>query len=291
MRKRTLHQHMQISNDLLYYIYKYIDSDINIDELAKMHNLSREHLHRVFKEQIGVNLYEMIQSIRIKKASNLLITNPHSSITEIAKMCGYSSHSSFIRVFKSYFGQTPKEWRSGGYKRYSSKIIGADLSDESNEIYEDFKPKIIKEKSIKLYYLRHRGYDETIRETWQKLQTWIYTNDIKNYRFIGIYHDNPIITSLKNCYYVAGVEVLDGSILNSATLPSFVIPSGIYATFEIRGVYGDILRFIQWVYHEWLVGSGYETTTLPSFTIFKKNHFLEEDERFDGTYYLPIRFS
>ncbi|HHH20989.1 MAG TPA: AraC family transcriptional regulator, partial [Nitratifractor sp.] len=52
---------------------------------------------------------------------------------------------------------------------------------------------------------------------------------------------------------------------------------------------GDILKLIEWAYQEWLPQSGYEATTLPSYSIFKKNHFLEEDEKFIAQYYLPIR--
>ncbi len=72
---------------------------------------------------MGTNIYETIKSIRLQKASNLLITNQHSTITNIANMCGYSSQTSFIRAFKSRFNQTPKIWRNGGYKEYSNKII------------------------------------------------------------------------------------------------------------------------------------------------------------------------
>ena len=64
----------------------------------------------------------------------------------------------------------------------------------------------------------------------------------------------------------------------------------IFATFEVKGKYGDILRLIQWVYHQWLPESGYETTTMTSYTIFKKNHFLSKDELFEITYCVPIKY-
>jgi AraC family transcriptional regulator len=36
-----------------------------------------------------------------------------------------------------------------------------------------------------------------------KLQTWIYTNDIKSYKQMALHHDNPIITPLEECQYIA----------------------------------------------------------------------------------------
>ena len=49
---------------------------------------------------------------------------------------------------------------------------------------------------------------------------------------------------------------------------------GIYAKFSLTGKYGDVIKLIQWVYHTWLIESGYETTTNPSYTMYHKNHFF-----------------
>ncbi len=37
-------------------------------------------------------------------------------------MCGYSSQTSFLRTFKERFLMTPKGWKNGGYKEYSTKM-------------------------------------------------------------------------------------------------------------------------------------------------------------------------
>ena len=78
--------------------------------------------------------------------------------------------------------------------------------------------------------------------------------------------------------------------LKDVTLPCLIIPKGIYAKFSLSGKYGDVIKLIQWVYHYWLIDSGYETTTNPSYTIYHKNHFLSDDEEFVLDYYLPIKY-
>ena len=118
----------------------------------------------------------------------------------------------------------------------------------------------------------------------------VYTNDIKEYDQIGIYHDNPAITPHLDCFYVAGIIPKDGTDLSNTKLPSFDMPEALYATFEINGQIGDALRFIQWAYHDWLPNSGFETTINPSYAIFRKNQFLDENGEFEGTYYLPIQY-
>jgi len=291
-KKSTNNLHMQIANDALNYIYKHIDTDINIDELSLSFNVSKFHFHKVFKKQMGANIYETIKSIRLQKASNLLITNSSSTISEVANMCGYSSQTSFIRAFKLRFNQTPTTWRKGGHKEYSNEILKhSALRLFTLEKFPKINVKIVKTQAKKAYYIRHKGYiGQEVKDVWQKMMAWIYTNDITQYEQFGIYHDNPIITPHEECVYIAAVATSEENELIKTNLPHFEIPAGLYATFELQGQYGDMLRLVQWAYHDWLPKSGYETTTNPSFAQMRINHFLEENSNFDATYYLPIRY-
>jgi len=288
MKEETFIGHRQIANDALYYIYRYIDSDINLEHLAQTLGISRCHLHRVFREQIGINLYAMIKSVRLQKASSLLLTNRYATITQIASMCGYASQTSFMRAFKARFGMTPKAWRQGGFKAYSDRIIRSSAAaSASDRTFEGLEAEIVRTEPIDARYIRHRGYSPAVRSVWQKIRAWCYTHGIEEGRQIGIYHDNPAVTPLSECHYVAAVETAMPA--EGGSLPSFRIPGGLYARFYVEGKYGDVLRLIRWAYHVWLPDSGYETTTAPSFTLFRKNHFLEKDGRFEAHYFLPVR--
>ena len=290
-KKETNLQHSKIANDAMNYIIEYLETDINISELATQFAVSKFHFHRIFKEQMGANVYETIKSIRLQKASNLLITNRHSTITQIANMCGYSSQTSFLRAFKDRFGQTPRGWKNGGYKEYSNKILStSQTASISKADFSYLEPKIVKTQAKTAYYIRQKGYNYKVMQAWQKMMAWVYTNNIEEYEQIGIYHDNPIITKLDDCSYVACIVPKDNSSLKNTSLPYFNLQSTICASFEVEGKYGDILKLIQWVYHHWLPDSGYETTTMPSYTIFDKNHFLSEDGLFKCTYFVPVRY-
>lgn len=291
MKKSTYEKRAKIANDVMNYIYKYIDTNINIDELSFQLNISKFHLHRIFKEEFGKNIYESIKAIRLEKAANLLITNKYSTITDISKMTGYSSQTSFLRAFKERFLMTPKEWKNGGYKEYSNKIVEKISTNNETIDFSKIEPSIVKMPEIKGYYIRHKGYDRTIKKTWQKLQTWIYTNDIKEYKQMALHHDNPIITPLEECQYIA-IVVLENEEeqLKDLSLPTLIVPKGIYAKFSLSGKYGDVIKLIQWVYHTWLIQSGYETTTNPSYTMYHKNHFLVEEDEFILDFYLPIKY-
>lgn len=291
MKKETLQKRTKIANNIMYYIYTHIDTDIDIDELSRDLAVSRFHMQRIFKEAFGKNIYESIKSIRLQKASNLLLTNKYSTISNVANICGYSSQSSFIKAFKERFEMTPKAWRNGGYKAYSSRILRqSKKAMESTADFSGMTPTIVKMPTFESYYIRHKGYDSSIKQTWQKLQTWILGNDLVKYKQIALFHDNPTITPLNECQYIACVVVEDEKKITSDRLPKFKISDGIYAKFDLQGKHGDIVKFIHWVYHEWLPQSEYETTTKPSYAIYRKNNFLSEDNEFDLSFYVSIRF-
>lgn len=290
MKKETLNKHTLITNKIMSYIYKHIDTDINLDWLCEEMGLSKFHMLRIFKEAFGRNIYESIKAIRLQKASNLLITNSYSTITEIGNKCGYSSQSSFIRAFKARFEMTPKAWRNGGYKTYSMKMIANSEHPalHSTADFTDLMPEIVQMPEIEVYYIRNQGYNRSIKQTWQKLHTWMLCNEITTYQHIGLYHDNPSITPHESCQYIACIQtdqdVPDGR------LPSFKISGGTYARFDLCGVYGDVLKLIQWVYHEWLPQSGYETTTKPPYAMYRKNHFLNDDKEFDLSLFVAVYY-
>ncbi|MDF1882822.1 AraC family transcriptional regulator [Sulfurimonas sp. SAG-AH-194-C21] len=290
MKRETLNKKTKISNDILFYIYTNIEVDINMDELAQSYGLSKFYMHKVFKEIFGRNIYESIKSIRLQKASSLLLTNKYSTITEIAALCGYSSQTSFIRVFKERFLVTPTAWRKGGYKKYSKTILEeSKKAKSSNASFENLEATIVKMPPIQTYYIRHNGYNDDVKQTWQKIQTWMYSNDIKKYKHIALFHDNPVVTHLDECQYVACIEVED-ELLGEQRLPKFNISDGVYARFDISGVDGDFLKFMHWLYNEWLPSSEYETTTKPPYAIYKKNKYLSDDHIFELSFYLSIKY-
>lgn len=280
MKKATKQQRANIVNKTLFYIYKNIDTNITLDELAEFNNISKYHFHRIFKEETNQNLFDFITSTRLQKAANLLITNSHSTISEVANTCGYSSHSSFIKAFKQKFCYTPTAWRKSGHIEYSKYLIKEDKTFKNINMKIEVIPKRY------CAYIRHKGYNRKIINIWQKLKALAYEYNLKEYKQLALLHDNPTITPLSECNYVAAIEVPKEFRSEISTME---IPKTLCASFHLEGVYGDVLAFLRYVYHFWLPKSGYEATTLPSFVHYHKNHFLNEDEKFDLTFYLPIK--
>ncbi|MFK2824010.1 AraC family transcriptional regulator [Arcobacter sp. YIC-80] len=274
MKKETIQEHSDIVNKSLSYIYKNIEHEITLDDLAKINKISKFHFHRIFKEETSENFSNVITSIRLQKAANLLISNKHSTITEISKLCGYSSHSSFIKAFKKRFLYTPTQWRKGAFNEYSNKLNIKKFTSVKNL---DFEIKVNQE--IHCAYIRHKGYDKSIKNTWQKLRALAYQNNILHYEEIGLHHDNPSITPLEKCKYIAAITI-DKDISIKSNISTFIIPKTLCAVFKLDGKYGDIIDFIRYIHQEWILkeGNGFEITTLPIYIKYIKNHLIDNTD-------------
>lgn len=74
-------------------------------------SFSKFYFSRLFKQFTNVSFYKYVNQKRIEKAAEML-TEPNTSITNVALSCGFESLSSFIRMFKIVKGCTPTEFRN-----------------------------------------------------------------------------------------------------------------------------------------------------------------------------------
>jgi len=286
MKKDTKHTRAEIVNTSLAYIYSHIDTNITLDELARLNSVSKYHFHRIFKEETGEKLFERITAIRLQKAANLLITNRYSTISEIAQLCGYSSHSSFIKAFKNRFTYTPTQWRKGEYISYSKKNLI--LEKQINDDFFSIQPLIKVSSKKTCAYIRHKGYDLSVKRTWERLLAYAYEKKLSTTIQIGVFHDNPVITPYQDCNYVAAFEV-DSAFISTNSISKLEIEESLCAIFHYEGIYGDVTKLMVYIYNYWLPSSGYEAKTLPPYAIYHRNHFLEENDRFSLDFYVPIQ--
>jgi transcriptional regulator GlxA family with amidase domain len=82
----------------------------SVRELAEQVHLSPAHLQRLFKQETGVHLSDLVSARRLNMAAELL-TSTDMEVKQIAYFVGYGHHSSFVRAFHKRFGQSPKRYR------------------------------------------------------------------------------------------------------------------------------------------------------------------------------------
>ncbi len=64
----------------------------------------------IFKKETGYNLVKYLTDYRMKKAKELL-EESNWKIVDIGKACGYTNQPYFNKLFKNYYGVTPKQYR------------------------------------------------------------------------------------------------------------------------------------------------------------------------------------
>ena len=104
---------------------KFIDhnfqEDLSYITIAEKYNISPYYFHRIFTKIVGKTITDFIRERRLQEAGRYLYNTDHS-ITEICFNCGFSSHQSFSRIFKNYFGVSPREYRKMLYIPSSQSI-------------------------------------------------------------------------------------------------------------------------------------------------------------------------
>lgn len=85
------------------------DSQLSVDSMAAVFNLSRMQVYRKIKSLTGKSIVEFIRMVRMKEAIKLMDGHKHT-LSEIAFEVGFNSASYFTRCFKEEYGKTPSEY-------------------------------------------------------------------------------------------------------------------------------------------------------------------------------------
>lgn len=94
-------------NDAIYTHME--DTELNVDQLAEIMNMSRASLYRKIKEISNLSPNELINVARLKIAAELLANNEYK-IYEVSEKVGFSSYRQFGRNFFKQFGIFPSEY-------------------------------------------------------------------------------------------------------------------------------------------------------------------------------------
>ncbi|MEM7680807.1 MAG: AraC family transcriptional regulator [Planctomycetota bacterium] len=87
-----------------------LDRDLTIEELAEAHEVSREHLTRQFRRELGVSPHHYIAEKRVREACQLLQYS-NLTIAQVIANLGFASRQTFYRTFRRVVGKTPSEYR------------------------------------------------------------------------------------------------------------------------------------------------------------------------------------
>lgn len=101
-----------------------------VDVLCDLHNMSRTSFYNKLKVLTGKYPIELIRTIRLKRAAQLLKEGGHT-INEISDMSGFSDSKYFRKVFKKHYKMSPTKYADE--MGYSSSIIVEEERSEDKD--------------------------------------------------------------------------------------------------------------------------------------------------------------
>jgi len=95
--------------DICKYINSDLTADLSLEQLSARFYLSKTHLNRLFKANVGTTVGQYIKLKRLFKAKELL--QQGVSPTEAYSLCGFRDYTTFFRAFKKQFEKAPTAFR------------------------------------------------------------------------------------------------------------------------------------------------------------------------------------
>lgn len=95
--------------DVLLYAEEHTESDLSLETLAAVFNVSREHLSRTLHKHLSQNWSKYVAHLRVRKVNALLQEKPDLSVLDAAFLCGFESSNTFYRAYKREYAKKPRD--------------------------------------------------------------------------------------------------------------------------------------------------------------------------------------
>jgi AraC-like DNA-binding protein len=97
-------------DELVDYIASNRCSAITLTELEEQSNYSRRHLQNLFRERFGCTPMQFVRRQRLTAAmEKLQAAEERTTVSRVARDCGYRSISNFSSDFQRFFGEQPSQ--------------------------------------------------------------------------------------------------------------------------------------------------------------------------------------
>jgi two-component system, response regulator YesN len=100
----------EIVEKILAYLQQNYASPLTLEDISGAVFISPKYLCSLFKDEMGITIFDYITKLRMDKARELLLQS-EMQIQSIGSTVGYSNVQSFIRFFKRYYLLTPEQYR------------------------------------------------------------------------------------------------------------------------------------------------------------------------------------
>lgn len=282
----------------LQYVEDNLYEKISLDNIAIHCQISKYHLHRMFKALTGEPLMEYIQFRKLSSSiSELKDTNRR--IIDIAMDYGFDYEQSYIRAFRKKFGVTPLRFRMDPVSlMVQEKLNIEDIMSVNNSIV--YKPSFMFMKPFYLVGIKHKILSKSgdkIANLHGREFFYEHRHKITNATDSEIYFGYTDWSGSDNgyIYYMPSLKVSDLSSIPD-NMNGIFIPAHKYVIFRFVGFFRpddingrQVGRLLVHMYSKWIFKSGYKFADTFRFEYVNNN--LCKDNYCELDIYQPIEES
>lgn len=268
MKTSTSNNYRHRLTQVVDYIHKNLDGDLDVNTLADVAIMSPYHFHRIYREMAQETINATIRRLRLQRAAVELIRSDRP-IASIAKQVSYGSIEAFSRAFSKQFGDTPSHYRE--IKKVTDNTeepFIAMLPINKKEYQTMYKIEIIETEKTPLHGFFHQGDYLEVGAVFEKLFMYAGSKQLldENTRSIGLYFDDPQSVNKEKLRSMACITFPENTVFNGDDAPEpMEIPAGKCATLLFKGSYAELEKPYNWFFGEWLPNSGHEAADFPPF--------------------------
>jgi len=270
------------------YIGEHLGERLSVERLSQVANFSKFHFHRQFSSYAGISVSRYIQLMRLRRASERLVFEPHLQIIAIALEAGFENPESFSRAFKRAFGQTPSQFRS----RPAWKPWAERYQFPVKERRESMDVKIVNFEETKVAALEHRGPPEQVNDSARLFIEWRKASKLspkQTSKTFGIAYDDPDRAEPEAFRFDICGSVTAEVPANPQGVLNKVIPAGRCAVVRHLGSHDRIGESARYLYIEWLSASGEELRDFPLFFHYLNLKPETPEHELVTDIYLPLK--
>lgn len=97
------------------YLQQHLTHPLQAPDIAAYAGLSTRSLHRLYHRTMHQGVMTHLQTIRLLRAAQLLLTTDHT-VTAISAQVGINETSYFCKLFRHYFHVSPQQYRKNGHE-------------------------------------------------------------------------------------------------------------------------------------------------------------------------------
>lgn len=257
--------------------------------------MSKYHFHRIFLAGTHETVGNYIKKRRFTLIGDRL-RQTDDKVIDVAYDCQYESHEAFTRAFKSYFYQTPSQYRKHNRENpflRKDRINRGFL--EGAKSHFELIPTIKTYEVLSLVGRRAATNfkDNQLGKIWDDFKIYCAKNDMKvsgDYAYtVWLQKKQDIIDLEVQQQYDLFVGFPKACIDGKATaLETFEITKGLYAVFTMKDSFSFVYKIYSYIYFTWLKKSGYQLGDGYVVETYSKD-FSITDEKGEMSIWIPIQ--